>query len=182
MQSLSKFLFESEDIHDYYSVQLDFPGLTTYDKVIEIIDKSDLLPLPKEDSRPTGVEEEPHITVAYGFHDDFKNEIEKLVEDYGPIEVRFGNMKMFADNPNHDCIVVEAKSKKLMQLRRALIREFPNTQTFDNYIPHLTLAYLKKGKADIYDGQKCFLTGKEATAYMLTCSGKNENKQYVYLV
>jgi len=99
------------------------------------------------------VERRPHVTLVYGLDRQDQQLIAEAGADYGrPIRVSLGAMNFF-DAPDHDVLYIEIVSEGLLGLRRALMK-LPHTrsQTHDDYIPHMTVAYLKRGKAARFKG------------------------------
>lgn len=112
-----------------------------------------------------GVEENPHITCQYGFHGDVTpEEITQFVNGLNkPIEVELGAISRF-DNDEFDVIKVDINSKDLHQLSDRIRQHFDGrmTNTFQNYHPHMTLAYVQKGSLPHIDGDSMF-SGKNYT-------------------
>ena len=94
------------------------------------------------------MEHRPHATVYYGADKRDLDAIRQIVEEHGrPIRVSLGALNVF-EQEDHDVLYIELVSDALVQLHKA-IGKLPNSrpQTHPSYIPHLTLAYMKKGKA-----------------------------------
>jgi 2'-5' RNA ligase len=74
----------------------------------------------------------------------------KKLEDYKPIELKTGEVGMF-ETDKYDVIKIDVKpTKELLAYRKDLIENTKNTQTYDTYTPHMTIAYVKKGKGNKY--------------------------------
>jgi 2'-5' RNA ligase len=119
--------------------------------ILEQIDEDDLYEDP-EGVEEYGLEKEPHITIIFGIHSD-ENDQEKIMkklEDYKPIELKTGEVGMF-ETDKYDVIKIDVKpTKELLAYRKDLIENTKNTQTYDTYTPHMTIAYVKKGKGNKY--------------------------------
>jgi 2'-5' RNA ligase len=103
-----------------------------------------------------GIEDEPHITVLYGLTDETpENVIKKLSKVKGTAKATLGKVSVFKDNPKFDVIKVDVNSPSLKKLND-LLRQLDNECKFKTYKPHLTLAYVKKGKGDKYIGDTRF--------------------------
>lgn len=120
-------------------LQFDFPEIKLFH---EKIDPNDLA----ED----GLEDQPHVTLLYGLHDD---EIEdKDVIDacqsvkIGPMDLH--NISLF-ENENYDVLKFDVRSNFLHQINEKLTG-FPHTTDFPDYHAHSTIAYLKSGKGKKY--------------------------------
>jgi len=100
-----------------------------------------------------GYEKEPHVTVVYGLHDDeikeeqFLDEVERLY----PVEVTIDEIGVFDENEDYDVVKFNVPLvEDLEDYRKHFVRYYPNTQTYDEYHPHMTIAYVKKGEGSKY--------------------------------
>lgn len=106
-----------------------------------------------------GYEEHPHITVAYGLHNDtdlllIQSEINKAT---GSFLIKDGTIDIF-ENVEHgecDCLVIRINEIpwELATIRKWILEKFENTQTYSEYKPHITLAYIKKGTCREFKGR-----------------------------
>lgn len=115
------------------------------------IDPKDVYVKPYDDSY--GVEDNPHVTVLYGIHED---EIDpEVIYDFiknemSPVTVTISKISIFS-NDEYDVVKYEVPvTKQLKGYRDKLIKLYPNTQTFPDYNPHITLAYVKSGEGSKY--------------------------------
>lgn len=104
-----------------------------------------------EDGR--GIEEDPHVTALYGFHDEVtvdevKDIVKKVLQK--PTTVKVTGISTFSseDKP-FDVVKFDIESKELSRLNKKL-QKLPNTNTFPEYNPHMTIAYVKKGTGEKY--------------------------------
>ena len=102
-----------------------------------------------------GLEDEPHVTVLYGLHTDDPEPVAKLLRQVRPFSVMMGPHGVFSSKEVFDVVMIEVISRELMRLNAMLRRQLPHTTAYE-YHPHLTLAYLKKGKAWQYRKHDCF--------------------------
>lgn len=140
--------------YEYGCAMLYF-NFPTINQIHKIIDSRDIFQDPND---PTfGLENEPHTTLLYGLHDgvseqDVKNVLDKFT--FGVFEIN--NASLF-ENENFDVLKFDVVGDGLYEANAELIK-YPNTQTFPDYHPHLTIAYLKPGKgkqyADVLNNQK----------------------------
>ncbi|MFW6219468.1 MAG: DUF5661 family protein [bacterium] len=100
-----------------------------------------------------GLEKEPHITILYGFHDknsNLHNKIFKLFEkvnDY--IEANVTKIDKFS-NEKFDVLKLNIESPRLRELNKYFKENYEYTNKFEEYKPHMTIGYFKKGHADKY--------------------------------
>lgn len=145
---MMKELLERKATYEYGCAMayFDFPKLK---EIQSKIDDEDVLH--ELNGKELGLEDEPHVTLLYGLHDD-KIDSKKLMEackKHKLDEIELGNVSMF-DNPNFDVLKFDATSEDLIKCNEALCEEFPYTNDFPDYHAHCTIAYLKKGKAKKY--------------------------------
>ena len=131
-----------------------------------------------------GREEEPHITVKYGFTEDLTdNQVKSIMEDMNDIiwsnpgegngsgrianddEARVNTNSVIYENKkkelllgvtglsmfqceNYDVVKLNVEKSPILMKINQLCNKFPHIDTFPDYIPHITLAYIKKGTFD----------------------------------
>jgi len=120
-------------------------------KIQDNIDEKDLYEDP-EGIEEFGLEKEPHLTIIYGIHssENDQNKIIKKLEKYKPINLKMNGVSMF-ETDKYDVIKIDIKpSDELLKYRKDLIDNTINTQTYPDYHPHMTIAYVKKGKGKKY--------------------------------
>ena len=103
------------------------------------------------------LEHRPHATVYYGADKRDLAQITQIVKDYGrSIRVFLGEFDVF-EHPEQDVLYIKLVGDALPQLHRS-IRALPNSrdQSHPEYVPHLTVAYLKKGTGRKYIGTTPF--------------------------
>lgn len=132
-------------------IQYDIPW---WNKFVSVIDKNDLYDMPG-----FGIEFEPHVTILYGFHDDVSfNSIKKYIDKINiPVQITmnvvssFNNVASdFYNNDSYDVLKFDIVSPVLHKLNN-FFKKLPNTNTFKEYHPHMTIAYLLPGKALRYE-------------------------------
>jgi 2'-5' RNA ligase len=98
-----------------------------------------------------GREDEPHVTILYGIHDDVSDEeVEARIEKMTAPEVTLKTIGMF-DNEDRgfDVIKFDVQGEDLHKMN-AMFSELPNSNAYPDYHPHATIAYVKAGKGDDY--------------------------------
>lgn len=101
-----------------------------------------------------GIETEPHTTILFGFDlettnpDDIVKAIEDLkVEPITDIEIK--DVDKF-ENDEYDVLKLTIESATLRELNEYFMENFDYENEYPEYNPHITIAYLEKGKADDY--------------------------------
>lgn len=132
-------------------LQLNAPN---WGEVSNIIEDKDVWFNPDPEGFPKGgKEDEPHLTLLYGFHDDVDpNEVMDFVENLitEPVTITFDGISHFANEKN-DVVKFDVVSDKLNEINAALRGNFPNTVNFPDYHPHVTIAYVNCGEGGKYD-------------------------------
>ena len=136
---------------DYGAVmyQCKFPA---WNKILSQINEEDIY-IDENDSI-FGYEYEPHVTVVYGFHPDIDHK--GLIEDiskFKPTTIDLIGVSGF-ENEKFDVLKIDIDPKPLVGYREMLLGKYDNTQDFEGYNPHITLAYLKKGTGKKYHNKK----------------------------
>lgn len=131
-----------------YGVLMLFFNIPNWDAIISKIHPEDLYNEPGY-----GLEEEPHVTALYGFHDEVTaEEVQEAAKKYSrkPITVKLTGISLFqSKNRPFDVIKFDVKSPELVRLNKRL-QKLPNTNEFNEYHPHMTIAYVKKGTGAKY--------------------------------
>jgi len=93
-----------------------------------------------------------YITVLYGLKKevDFFKTV-KILKDFGLIKIKIDKIDKF-EADDYDVLVYKIISPKLEELHTFLKETFANDFSYPIYSPHLTLAYIQKGKGDFLLG------------------------------
>lgn len=115
----------------------------------QFIDEDDLY---KPEHEDFGYCKYSHSTILFGLlHDD---DLPNLVKEYLiPLDelndIYVKNISLF-ENKEYDVVKMDIKSKDLKKMNKKLRNNFEYTSDHPEYHPHLTLAYIKKGKGKKY--------------------------------
>jgi hypothetical protein len=123
-----------------------------------------------------GVENEPHITIKYGLHDQqFSTILSKI--KFQPITFKLTKISLF-ENDKYDVLKFDVKSKQLHDLNKFISNNFDCTDSYPTYHPHSTIAYLLPGKGKYYTKLKTNIIGKTFSSNRITFSNNVGSKVY----
>ena len=120
-----------------------------------------------------GFEDEPHVTVLYGLHAlDPSIQLIEIVETYPKFAITLGNISLFKEE-KYDVVKVDVDCSDLYALRSAFMNSGDYfSLTHPEYIPHMTVAFVKPNSCDHLDGNSMF-KGKTFVATFVTYSCKD---------
>lgn len=151
MPNDGSYVTEGKDVKVEYGVAMLEFDIKNWDKITSVIKKEDVY------DKPTfGIEDEPHITILYGFHDNVKpDQVKKIIHDVvdkgEKIKVEIKKISFFeVKGQEYDVVKFDVESPILHKLNKAL-KELPHTSSFTDYHPHMTISYVKKGTAKKYE-------------------------------
>jgi 2'-5' RNA ligase len=173
IQKFEKFMeSKSGKLYKYGCVlmPLDIPN---WNEILNSIDYSDVY----EPEDPTkGCEKHPHVTVKFGLHAEVKDEdIERVIQSINTnFDINIVGIDIF-EQDEMDVLKMKIDSKYLMDLNRRL-SELPNTSDFE-YNPHITIAFLKPGKAWKYTDPNFKMKISKVSTIQYT---KPNGQRYIY--
>jgi 2'-5' RNA ligase len=107
--------------------------------------------IPKEDLSDAesnemegGFPPSPHVTLAYGTDSATISDIQSVVDNRQLI-ANIANVDYFTHSKEYDVAVLKLESPALQELHNDLNKEFGGKDEYNEYTPHITIAYLKKG-------------------------------------
>jgi 2'-5' RNA ligase len=158
--------------HDYSSTQINIPEKEAGEikAYANNIPENEIYTDPNDDSY--GREDNPHITVRYGMETVDPKEIAPVFEGLGPIKAKMGKVSIF-ETDDYDVVKVDIESEDLKAANKKVgdTVDLPG-ETFKDYLPHATIAYVKNGEGKKYVGDKAF-EGKEITVDSIVLSAKD---------
>ena len=100
-----------------------------------------------------GYEKEPHVTIIYGLHyeDIIVEEICDQIKLLYPVKVTIDTISIFETQQGYDVVKYDVPlTDDLKDYRKYFETFYPNTQTYKDYHPHMTIAYVKPGEGKKY--------------------------------
>jgi 2'-5' RNA ligase len=95
-----------------------------------------------------GRETRPHVTILYGLRNDVTvSKIQSVLENIElPEVIEVFGYSLFTSNPSYDVLKIDVIGPEMLWNIHNFLKVFPVPgETFPDYKPHVTLAYLKKG-------------------------------------
>lgn len=132
--------------HKYGCLMLEV-SLKNWTNILDLVDDNDV------NVEAGGKEDKPHVTVLYGFTGDIDyNKIMQVVkETTGNHEfyIELNKLSLF-ENEGFDVLKFDVDSSMLHELNKICKETFPNKESYPDYKPHVTVAYLNKGEGSKY--------------------------------
>jgi 2'-5' RNA ligase len=180
MISFRKFLEMKNTQYDFSSVHIDLPS-----PLAEQIQDWGRAKIPDKDifvsqTDPSfGREDEMHATVLYGIHSEGSEEVKKIAQD-GNLNVKLGKIEVFTNPLKFDVVVISVDSPDLVKMNEKMRSDIEYTNKYSEYRPHVTVAYVKKGKGWKHRGNDKW-EGKEFSCDYIVFSSKNGSKERISL-
>lgn len=133
-----------------------------------------------EENPRLGRELEPHVTVKYGLLEDNPKTVRRFFNDSKPFKAKLGKVRHFEPpEMEFDVVTVEVISKDLEEMNKKVTDHFKCAHGLvsNEYHPHITLSYVKRGKGKDYVGSDEF-EGKEIILDTLIISPRKGNRTY----
>ncbi len=120
-------------------------------------------------------ENDPHITVLYGIHEQDSDVVKEQLGDITPCKYKLTGISLF-ENDKFDVVKCTVESSDLTKLNKHCTDTLEFTNDYPKYVPHLTIAYVKPGTGKKYTKIKSDEFGKEKESNKFTFSDKDSNK------
>jgi len=144
---------QDKDLQEYQSygwTSIDIPK-KVIDKIKAIqktIDKDDLF-VKHEGDWNYGLEDDFHITVKWGIITKDPEEVRKAVDGFQGGEVQLYDISLF-ENDEYDVLKIDADSDALNELNKGISDKLETKDSYPEYHPHATIAYIKSGRGKKY--------------------------------
>jgi len=109
-----------------------------------------------KDEADNGLPNHIHTTVKYGLTDPNSDKVKELIGNMGSFDIELGEISKFSTDKNYDVIKIGVDSDKLREANKKISDNMENKDSHPIYKPHITLAYVLKGKGDHLLGNKTF--------------------------
>lgn len=120
----------------YNCIMIGYEPIELITKIQESIDPNDLLP-------EKGLETEPHVTLLYGLHDTVLwDNVKKYLSPLSDYRSYIYNINYFS-NDGFDVLKMDINCDNMQKTNKLLRNNLPHDTFYPNYIPHMTIAYLK---------------------------------------
>jgi 2'-5' RNA ligase len=141
-----QFIKESSG-YEYGCVMVEVP-VKNWKEITSYIDPEDVY-TGGDDTH--GIQENPHVTILYGLHKEVTPEMIKSVFDNftDNINIVVDGIDIF-ENEDYDVVKFNVKADGALQYLHDELSKFPNSNSFPDYKPHITICYVKKGSGKKY--------------------------------
>lgn len=149
MKTYLEFIKESKKYTGAGCVMIDF-NFENWDELLESIVEDDIY---EEDGKNYGLQPRPHLTLLYGILPEVTDEqilecFKGFIEDDFKIEIN--GISIFDTNNNFDVVKLGVKLTQQLKEINKRLSDLPNSNQYSEYIPHITLSFIKKGKGGKY--------------------------------
>lgn len=137
------------DTEDLGCIMLDLEPM----KVMDFMKghENDLFENPKWEQGSLPAETVPHVTLLYGLLENgnvWKDKVDTLLNGWGIDSVKIDHVGYFDTSDSYAVVAHLEKSPELVDAHERLTL-LPHINTFSEYLPHMTLAYVKKKETNV---------------------------------
>jgi 2'-5' RNA ligase len=169
-----------EESYSYSSTQINLP-----ENVASVIIQWGKLNIPDDnlyfdEEGGLGRETEIHVTVKYGLTDPVPSKaLLEIIRKTKPFTIKLTGISLF-EQEKYDVVKLDVESEALRHLNAAITAQCDNEDKHPEYVPHVTIAYVKKGTASKILGQYPFENNEDTNngefeARELKFSGKGDD-------
>lgn len=105
--------------------------------------------IPKDSLADPGIEEDSHVTLLYGIVGNDPSPIKDVLKEVVPFSLMTNGLSLF-ERPEYDVLKIDIISPGADLVHSILRSRVENKWEYPVYVPHITVAYLKKGLGRIY--------------------------------
>ena len=127
-------------------VMIEVP-VSNWNEITSSINEEDVY---TDEGKP-GIQDNPHVTVLYGLHEEVSLEqVKSVFEGLNErIDIKIEGIGVF-ENENFDVVKFNVVPIGTLQSLHNKLSELPNSNEYPEYEPHITLCYTKKGTGKKY--------------------------------
>lgn len=101
-----------------------------------------------------GIQKNPHLSLLYGLHSEVsKSDVESCLTGISKINIEVDGLDFFKGKFK-DILILRVKNNEKINSIYNCLSKLPNSDRIANYTPHITIAYLKPGRAQKYTDEK----------------------------
>ena len=129
-------------------VMMEVP-ISNWEEITSTINQEDIYEVEGENY---GIQSNPHVTILYGLHKEVSlDQIKSVFEDIDvSIDIKIEGIGVF-ENENFDVVKFNVVPSETLLDLNSKLSEFPNSNEYPEYKPHITIAYVKKGCGKKYE-------------------------------
>lgn len=121
-----------------------------WNELLKEIDDNDIY---NDESNKYGLEDEPHITILFGFQDNIEFDIKSdIINDIKKLKLpKIKILKpSYFENDEYHVLKYEIQSNELNKMNHYFCKNYEYFNSYPIYLPHITIAYLNKNKSKNY--------------------------------
>ena len=123
----------------------------------------------------------PHVTLQNGIMCDDSSELERLFSEFPAMPIELGPISVFRNaEKDYDVVHIQVLSDALHDANSMVSDLLEVNDVHPEYKPHITLAYVKKGAGDRFEGLEDFV-GKDAALDRMVVDGGNIKTKTIQL-
>jgi 2'-5' RNA ligase len=166
--------------YEYSSLLINLPVRLTEDIVNwGISNIPDNILYREFDEKHNGRQFNAHVTLLYGLYSNNHESYKNLFFQTKPFICELQEISVF-ENQKFDVLMIKIGSEELYKLHKKLSKTLDFEPLYPDYIPHVTIAYLKSGQGKMYNGLTTFKSRK-FTVNNIVFSSKLQNKYKIEL-
>lgn len=104
-----------------------------------------------------GREKNIHLTILSNLEETSADKLKTAINNEPTTCCVLGEIKLFKNNSKYDVVLVEVLNKEVKDLHKNISQSIKSSNKFPVYLPHITIAYVKKGLGDQFLNDKYFV-------------------------